>query len=452
MANEFGEYNYRGVHVDVNRNKRFLDSTATSFHELTHQLLCAGSVLGTFDHLLMCISEFEENDKVKRAVKQLYDRVNKSSICVQESVAMFIELIILALRNRKKYDELLLYYKTESDYYSKYRFKEIEGFIDLDEIIPDIDKARRLMDNMEYLAILSLDIPLYDLDPVDGKYLVKIDKEKNLYNADYRFSKAIRYVKDNHIDMLNASGEECEKVFRDLGLQVTKMVYSEFKEWVTQRLLTPLKLREMDYYCKPEMEATEDEILSSICAYNSAPLAYKYEKCKDNKEAVRWFIDSPLHFLILNESIPDVINTCMFNLDTWQYSIKPEKTIHPCLYSDKVAVTDLDNYERIKDKHPKFKKVKAFVIIEDCFPATRALLEKQGVDRYSMVSLNESFALILMKGKGRAVYIYTIPKLSAYAVKRIFLDKFKFYADYKKLGIKEEKLSQLIDFLYKTKD
>lgn len=107
---EFGKFNFSGVHIDINRNRTECDVIATSLHELTHQILASSSSIGMLDFLLMNIYEVEKDIKLRDKIKQLYERVSKSSIKVQESTAVLIELLMLKSIDEKTYFSTLQMY------------------------------------------------------------------------------------------------------------------------------------------------------------------------------------------------------------------------------------------------------------------------------------------------------------------------------------------------------
>ena len=118
----YGEFDWLGVHIDINKNNSMRSVEASTLHELGHQELASSTTLGMLDFLIANISKLENDEKTKRKLDQLYERIYKSTINVQESFAVFFELKYLEEIDHDEYVKLRSYYISTGTYINKYRF------------------------------------------------------------------------------------------------------------------------------------------------------------------------------------------------------------------------------------------------------------------------------------------------------------------------------------------
>lgn len=85
----YGEFDWLGVHIDINKNRSMRSVEASTLHELGHQELASSTTMGMLDFLITNIFNIEKDEKTKRKLEQLYKRIDKSTINVQESFAVF---------------------------------------------------------------------------------------------------------------------------------------------------------------------------------------------------------------------------------------------------------------------------------------------------------------------------------------------------------------------------
>ena len=137
--------------------------------------------------------------KKKRKLEQLYKRIDKSTINVQESFAVFFELKYLEEIDHDEYVNLRSYYMSTGKYIKEYRFNELLFLFKNS----NIEENKRVVDIMRIIAITAMNINLYELALLDGKYLHIIEKKPDEYNANFRFFKVIKYIQNNNINFAN---------------------------------------------------------------------------------------------------------------------------------------------------------------------------------------------------------------------------------------------------------
>ena len=115
----YGEFDWLGVHIDINKNNSMRSVEASTLHELGHQELASSTTLGMLDFLIANISKLENDEKTKRKLDQLYERIYKSTISVQESFAVFFELKYLEEIDHDEYVKLRMCCRCYENYSDK---------------------------------------------------------------------------------------------------------------------------------------------------------------------------------------------------------------------------------------------------------------------------------------------------------------------------------------------
>ena len=410
MSYVFGEFNYSGVHIDINKNKDGFDVGSTTLHELCHQELSSNSYVGIFDFLLMNVIQSCIEDKIKSKLLQLYRRVSESSIRVQESTAMFQELAFLKVVNSKKYYELLNYYKFESDYYKKYRFNEIE-FLLLN--ISDYEEALNITTKVKDLALLAMNIDLITLDPLDGKYLCQIDRQQARYNANYRFSKVIKYIKSNQYDL--SSEDNIQSIFSDMGLDYITFSWDIFKKWATEALLKPLHLLSAERYIVYAGDYSPSMYLLSASAYNSNSEKYTKHICHNAleiKDALRKSQIATLY--IANSKDCRCVKNLLVNYQGKEYFEYYTKTVFLASFDNiPIIATDRYHYEDLVKMEPTIENTNILVDLADMNLSLLKFIGDRGVNEYFMYPLNKQFVIVFMKGKIAPIFFHVTSLLNA---------------------------------------
>lgn len=270
---EYGRFDYSGIHVDINKNVTKNDVAASSLHEDTHRLLASTTSVGMLDFLLMNIYEVERNEKIRGKIKQLYDRISNSSLKVQESTAVLVELLMLNSIDEKDYLRTLNMYVDGRVYMREYGFEKLNFLL---QIVPYSiqDREKKLLNianNIRKIAIKSMNVDFYKENPLDGKYMKCLDSYLDKYNANYRFMKIVRYIENKKEIMLEEmEEEEIDNIFRINVLSVDCVFnWDKFREWANNMLCRPLGIKAAEEYINFVKDIEIEEQICSIAAYNS---------------------------------------------------------------------------------------------------------------------------------------------------------------------------------------
>lgn len=78
----YGEFDWIGVHIDINKNKPVRSVEASTLHELGHQELASSTILGMLDFLITNIFKIEKDEKTKRKLEQFtIELINQQLTC-----------------------------------------------------------------------------------------------------------------------------------------------------------------------------------------------------------------------------------------------------------------------------------------------------------------------------------------------------------------------------------
>ena len=395
MSYVFGEFNFNGVHIDINKNVDDFDVGTTTLHELCHQELSSNSYIGTLDFLLMNVIKDCSDDKILSKLIQLYSRVSNSSIRVQESTAMFQEFAFLKVLNSKKYYELLNYYKYEIDYYKKYKFNDVEFLL---SYIEDAKEAVDVSSNVKTIALLAMNIDIFTLNPLDGKYLCQIDRQQDLYNANYRFSKVIKHIKTNQLDIRGYSEIKIQKIFTDIGFNCTSFSWNRFEEWAINALLEPLHLFSTEKYIHCVEDISPNMQLLSASGYNSDSEKYKRHECHNKSEIEDAIRKSQVLCIENSKNCSFVTNRLVNSQDKEYFEYNTDKVFLATFDYLPIVCTDRNHYLNLVMMEPKIENKYIFVDLANMDFDALKFIKDMGVKEYFICSLNKEFVVIFMKG------------------------------------------------------
>lgn len=400
----FGEFDFNGVHIDINMNLDHFDSAATTLHELSHQTLCADSYTGALDFLLMNISAATKDEKVAGKVKQLYKRVNDASIRVQESVAMFQELSFLKAYSIEKFNDLLSYYKNEADYYKLYRFGDLEFLLFEQEM--NEQTALNLSSKITKVALLAMNINLLELDPLDGKYLVLMEKKLNEYNPNYRFSRIIELIKRERISLNNCGLNELNNLYFRLGMQCIDYDWEKFEHWATEKLTKPLGVLPAREYIEYKKNENPSQRLLSASAYNSSRPAFKYVPCNEKNEIENAFTHSQVLYIEKNDEINAVRNLLVNYKDKVLYEFATRKVFVNWFNYIPIVFTDRNHYKELVEISPEIENTWLFVDLAEFSRYLIEFITEQKVSEYFVYPLNSLFVVLFMKGSKSNIFFH----------------------------------------------
>lgn len=415
----YGEFDWLGVHIDINKNNSMRSVEASTLHELGHQELASSTTLGMLDFLIANISKLENDEKTKRKLDQLYERIYKSTINVQESFAVFFELKYLEEIDHDEYVKLRSYYISTGTYINKYRFGELLFLFKNS----NVEENKCAVDAMRTIAINAMNINLYELALLDGKYLHIIDKKLDKYNANYRFFKVIKYIENNNINLAELDENSISKIFSILQLEVFKnFEWNDFKNWVTESLLKPLNLKEIEEYVSYQMDMDCVDELLSASAYVSNRCKYEIKDANTKEEIEDAFRNSKILFVddsydagkaVLYFAI-DIDNKRAFRFASRYVFVNWFRYIP-------ITFTDRNHYKSIIDKEPLFANVPALIDLADMNPNTINFIYDINVTEYYIEELNDRFSIIFLKGMNSNIFFHVSSKSNVFILEKRYL-------------------------------
>lgn len=404
---EFGKFDFSGVHIDINKNMTEYDVIATLLHELTHQILASSSTVGMLDFLLMNIYEAEKDVKLKGKVIQLYERVAQSSIKVQESTAVLVELLILKSVDEKSYFSTLKMYDIGQIYMKEYGFEKLKFLLRKGNDDSETEKLN-IANNIRNIAIKSMNIDLYKINPLDGKYMKCLDSHINEYNANYRFKKIIQYIENEEINMVcEMTEKEIDDLFYINKLPVLpKFNWNKFKEWANSMICKPLGIKDVNEYVNYVEHLSVEEQLCSVSAYNSSD---SFKDCILNTEEE-----------IITSWTPDDIMYIQFEDLYFRHILVNVEKKTRLLFFNKFALTKLANEVKIlfMDRNhynlnisecPQLLRFDTFVDIGNLDSYAIEFIEKQKIIDYYVKRINTYFGIIFFRGKFNTAFFLMYP-------------------------------------------
>ena len=406
----YGEFDWLGVHIDINKNKSMRSVEASTLHELGHQELASSTTLGMLDFLITNIFKIEKDEKTKRKLEQLYDRVNKSTINVQESFAVFFELKYLEEIDYDEYVNLRSYYISTGTYTKQYRFNELLFLFKNS----NIEENKRAVDIMRIIAITAMNINLYELALLDGKYLHIIEKKPDAYNANFRFFKVIKYIENNNINFVNLDRNSIHEIFHTLKLEVFRdFEWNDFKNWVTENLLKPLKLKEIEEYVSYQTDMDCFDELLSASAYVSNRCKYETKDANTKEEIEDAFRNSKILFVDDSYDAGNAILYLAMDIDNKRvYRFASRYIFINWFKYIPITITDRNHYKSIIDKEPLFVNVPALIDLADMNPNTINFICSINVTEYYIEELNDRFSIIFLKGNNSNIFFHVSSKFN----------------------------------------
>lgn len=411
----YGEFDWLGVHIDINKNNTMRSVEASTLHELGHQELASSTTLGMLDFLITNIVKLENDEKTKRKLDQLYERIYKSTINVQESFAVFCELKYLEEIDHDEYVKLRSYYISTGTYINKYRFGELLFLFKNS----NIEENKCAVDVMRTIAINAMNINLYELALLDGKYLHIIEKKPDKYNANYRFFKVIKYIENNNINLANLDENSISKIFRILQLEVFKdFEWKDFKNWVTESLLKPLNLKEIEEYVSYQMDMDCVDELLSASAYVSNRCKYEIKDANTKEEIEDAFRNSKILFVDDNYDAGKAVLYLAIDIDNKRaFRFASRDVFVNWFRYIPITFTDRNHYKSIIDKEPSFVDVPALIDLADMNQNTINFIYSINVMEYYIEELNDNFSIIFLKGNNSNIFFHVSSNFNIFILK-----------------------------------
>ena len=413
-AGEYGKFDFSGVYIDINKNLTEYDVAASSLHEYTHRILSSSSSVGMLDFLLMNVYEAESGKKLCAKIQQLYDRVSKSSIKVQECTAMLTELLMLKIMDKKTYFSTLEMYDVGQKYMKEYGFEKLKfilsqvNFERLDDVDTQINNIRNIVENIRNIAIKSMNIDIYIIDPLDGKYMKCLESCKEKYNSNYRFMKVIKYIENDVLDLTTKLTEnEINNLFHLNGLSVyAQFDWDEFNEWANNMLCKPLGIMPANKYITYIEKMSEDEQICAISAYNSSNV-FKIKPLNYEEEVISSWTPNDILYIQAEETYYRYV---LVNMDNRTQYIFHHKYVWLNLAKEvKLVFMDRNHYKSNIFKCPQLLQFDIFVDIGtvDCY-AINFIREECLIDYY-IQKVNANFSVIFFRGSFHTVFFLMYP-------------------------------------------
>lgn len=295
-------------------------------------------------------------------------------------------------------------------YIKEYRFNELLFLFKNS----NIEENKRVVDIMRIIAITAMNINLYELALLDGKYLHIIEKKPDEYNANFRFFKVIKYIQNNNINFANLDRNSIHEIFHTLKLEVFRdLEWNEFKNWVTENLLKPLNLKEIEEYVSYQTDMDCYDELLSASAYVSN--RYKYETMDANtKEEIEdAFRNSKILFIDDSYDAGNAILYLAMDIDNKRAFRFASRYIFIKWFNYiPITITDRNHYKSIIDKEPLFVNVPALIDLADMNPNTINFICSINVTEYYIEELDDRFSIIFMKGKNSNIFFHVSSKFN----------------------------------------
>lgn len=415
MSEKYGEFNFNGAHIDINKNVNHYDYAATFIHEMSHQKLAGNSNVGALDFLLMNIDEVTTDKSIKSKIKQLYKRVNNSSIRVQESTAMFEELAFLKAFSTEKYKEMMLHYR--DNYYKKYRFNDLEFL--LSKVSCSNDGL--LVSEIVYeIAIAAMNPCINELDPLDGKYLCEMDKQIKNYNPNYRFSHIVKYIRENDIEIRSCDRKTIRAICAKENIPVCDFLWEKFSEWANNKIIVPLKLLSIETYIQYEKNPDPINNIISISAYNSSVANFKFHICKNFSEIEIGFMNSQVLLIVNNQK--GTIDNFLINLFDRELYYFTTSTLFIKYFNEiSIVMTDRNHYLDLVEIEPTLQSSCIFVDLAEMSPSLWEFLEKVNIMEYHVLELNETFDAICFKGDKGPIFFHMTSRMNTVILRNTYL-------------------------------
>ena len=399
----YGEFGYNGIHIDVNKNIDSSDVLSTTLHEVTHQILAANSYIGAFDHILSIIYNTEFDSKKKNIIQRLYKRIYNSTIRVHESTAMYRELAFMKVANRAKYHEILTYYKNESDYYRQYKFNSLEPILHKINTESDL-----LIDDKQVLdlALYSMNMDLISLEPLDGKELACINKKRDLYNPDYRFSRVINYINGNNAILDSFDSISISQLFDELSLPYIDFDWEALKTWITNKIINPLELLPIDKYAIRKTYESPEKALLTASTYNSVLPNNHQIYCTTLGQFLKKMPECQVLFLGDTTKSGFVYSKLIdYNKHT-EYIYPIDFLLNEQFDFIPVVLTDRNRYTQLVAFFPHIEADTIFVDLTEASDYMSQFIKEQNIKEYYPHMIKDHFVIFFLKGDKSPIFFH----------------------------------------------
>lgn len=446
----YGEFNSQGIFIDMENNSEDWIVFSTSVHELTHSFIEFDTYLGQLEFLMQQIAlSPNTNCKTRELFKRFIEKIYDSSINVQESLAVFWELSFLETYNSALMDKELETYKTKRpDYYIKYRFIDIEDFLDdawdRYKFKPTNEQIRDKAANLLLLAKYCMNIDITKLTITGNAILPEINNDKSSFCPNYRFARAIKYIKDHKISIHNLSKSMIEKIFNQLNFtHLNNFDVSFMCNWANNNLLNKYNLEEYSYYVAyGERENPLEQILSINCYISK----YKYLGKTVSNPSKTDIINAAFYAYICDNNDSST-PTALINVKNGEIVyIKKDYNPNLALQIGKIF-TDRHSYPLLYNKTSPNPKIAIYVDLGNWDFLAKRFLNAQCLSGYIRYELNNHFSIILFKSNSTSIFFITLPTMNVPIFEKCYLQNIELLEDWWR---SESDLIELYSFIMKT--
>lgn len=445
---EYGRFDFNGVHVDINSNTTEYDVIASSLHELTHQMLASSTSIGMLDFLLMNIHAAERDVKLRNKIDQLHTRVSNSSIKVQESTAVLVELMMLNSTDEKSYLNTLNMYVAGRTYMKEYGFEKLEFLLKAvnSETHDREKKLLNIANNIRSIAIKAMNVDFYDVNPLDGKYMKCLDSSLCKYNANYRFMKIIRYIENERKSILGEMAEkEINDIFQINDLPVCSAFdWDKFSEWANNMLCKPLGIKDISEYINFVENIEIEEQLCSASAYNSRAI-FKKKVLNSEEEVKSSWTHNDILYVHYEESY---FMHVLINLEErTQFMFFNKFALTNLATEVKILFMDRNHYEVNISKCPQLIQYDTFVDIGNVDSYAIKFIKDEAVIDYYIKNINNNFCVLFFRGSYNTAFFLMYPLVYVMTLIRTHFNDLVLQDNWWDEFIPEEKLEHFCKFL-----
>ena len=446
----FGEFNGQGIFIDMENNSECWNVFSTSVHESTHSYIEFDSYLGQLEFLMQQIVLSPQTDiNTRERFKGFIEIIFDNSINVQESVAVFWELSFLESYNVELMDKEWELYRTKRpDYYNKYHFKDLEGFLDdafdRHKFKPTKEQIENKAENILLLAKYCMNIDITKLDFMGSSALSSITKDKSSFNPNYRFDKVIKYIKNNKISIYNLSKSVIEQIFDKLNFPYLLAFDIGFmSNWANNNLLKQYDLNNYSYYVVYEKtENPLEYILSINCYINERKYSGRIVSNPSDTD-----ITNAAFYAYVCDNINSPTSTALINVrDGEIVYIKKDYNPNLALKIGKLF-TDRYSYPSLCNKASIKTHTAIYIDLANWDLSAKKFLYSQHLSGYIRYELNNNFSIILFKGESNSIFYITLPTINLPIFELCYLQNIPLLNDWWQSS---DDLLELYSFIMKT--
>lgn len=313
---------------------------------------------------------YAENDVVTPLVTQISwtnHLLIMSGCKSDEEREFYIRLCI-----KEKYSKRQLQRQLDSGYYERYMLSK-------DVLLPE--SVKRLGENpfLDSYVMEFLDLPNEYHENDLRKALIR-----NMKDFILELGKDFTFIDEEYKVQVGGDDFRISKIFSILQLEVFKnFEWNDFKNWVTESLLKPLNLKEIEEYVSYQRDMDCFDELLSASAYVSNRCKYGMKKANTKEEIEDAFRNSKLLFVddsydagnaVLYLAM-DIDNKIVFSFTSRCIFVNWFKYIP-------ITFTDRNYYKSIIDKEPLFANVPALIDLADMNPNTINFIYDINVTEY----------------------------------------------------------------------